>query len=235
MRLDPARLKAIIFDVDGTLYRQSRLRRAMLLRLLRVHAAQPRQGLATLRILSAYRRAQEALRGRPVDGDLASAQVRWACERAGVSEEAARLCITRWMEQEPLPLLRRNVAPGLLELLQAARERGLRLGVFSDYPPVAKLDAMGLSDYFDAVVTAQDPAVNAFKPNPCGLVEALRRLGVAPVDALYVGDRAEVDAAAAKAAGVPCAILNRKRRGGPTSTWIEVAHYGELHALLFRP
>jgi phosphoglycolate phosphatase-like HAD superfamily hydrolase len=36
---------------------------------------------------------------------------------------------------------------------------------------------------------------------------ACARLGVDPEEALYVGDRVEVDAAAAAAAGVPCAIL----------------------------
>jgi len=45
---------AIIFDLDGTLYHQSRLRRAMLLRLLRAHVSRPLEGLRTARILSAY-------------------------------------------------------------------------------------------------------------------------------------------------------------------------------------
>ncbi len=59
--------------------------------------------------------------------------------------------------------------------------------------------AVGLREYFDAVVTASD--TNAHKPSPEPLLLALERLG-APVDhAVYVGD-APVDVAAGKAAGV---------------------------------
>src|SRR6266852_2646025 len=79
---DPAVLKAIIFDVDGTLYCQDSLRLAMLRRLLQAHATRPLSGLRTFRVLGAYRRAQEYLRESPmVSADLAQAQIRLTCER----------------------------------------------------------------------------------------------------------------------------------------------------------
>jgi FMN phosphatase YigB (HAD superfamily) len=55
-------LKAILIDVDGTLYRQSVVRKAMIMRLLRYSAAAPVRGIRSLRIIAAYRRAQEVLR-----------------------------------------------------------------------------------------------------------------------------------------------------------------------------
>ena len=179
----PKGLTTLVFDVDGTLYKQSGLRRAMLLRLL-AHAvtnpAGPAGGLATFRALRAYRRAQESLRGADIDGALADAQIRLACERSGQTRHALAAIVNRWINREPLALLDRFVMPGLRTLLGAAKDRGLRMGVLSDYPASAKLEAMRLAQFFDVVVSAQDASVNCFKPDPSGLVEALRRLAPPP-------------------------------------------------------
>jgi HAD superfamily hydrolase (TIGR01549 family) len=123
------------------------------------------------------------------------------------------------------------VDPAVHDLLDALRSRGVRLGVLSDYPAEAKLRALDLADQFHAVVSAQDPAVNCFKPHPRGLLEALRRLGVAPTDALYVGDRHDVDAATAHAAGVACVIV-RGRSAAPGATWTHAADFRALHTAL---
>jgi len=232
---DADRLKAIVFDVDGTLYRMTPLRRAMLFRLACDALARPWAALPTLRTLQAYRHAQERLRREDIDGALASAQLRLACERTGQSEEVVARVVARWMEEEPLRLLEPLVTPALRALLAEARRRGLRLGVLSDYPAAAKLTAMRLSEYFDIVVTAQDPAVNRFKPHPLGLREALRRLEVDASQALYVGDRHEVDGRAAEAAGVPCVIVGRRAAALPAAASLSVADYVELAAMLFPP
>jgi HAD superfamily hydrolase (TIGR01509 family) len=233
MNVDTARLKTIVFDVDGTLYRQGGLQRAMILRLIAASLANPLAAVETFRALRAYRHAQELLRGTEVDGAISAAQLRLACERSGQREEVVAAIVARWMEREPLPLLERYVEPALRGLLAAARQRGIRLGVFSDYPAAAKLEAMRLTEFFEVVVSAQDAEVNRFKPHPSGLAEALRRLGAVPDQALYVGDRHEVDGAAARALGVPCIIVGRRSTPASPEGWIPVPDYGELHAMLF--
>jgi FMN phosphatase YigB (HAD superfamily) len=233
MRLDPAQLTTIVFDVDGTLYRQGPLRRAMLFRLLRAAVLRPFTGWATLRALRAYRHAQELLRDAPIQGDLAGAQLRLACERSGLAEAVMAPIVARWMDREPLPLLRRLVEPALPRFLGVARDRGLRLGVLSDYPADAKLEAMGLRAMFDVVVSAQDSDVNRFKPHPDGLVAALRRLGASPGQALYVGDRPEVDASVARAVGVPCVIVGGREPPDSSADWTSMRDYIGLHTLLF--
>jgi HAD superfamily hydrolase (TIGR01549 family) len=233
MNVDSARLSTILFDVDGTLYRQGPLRRAMLVRLLKGVVARPGSALATFRALRAYRQAQESLRRTPKNGPLAAAQLRLASEQSGMTEDVVARIVVRWMEEEPLPLLGRFVEPALRELLSTARQRGLLLGVVSDYPAAAKLDAMQLTEFFTVVVTAQDAAVNRFKPDPSGLIEAMRQLGAAPDRALYVGDREDVDGGAARAAGIPCIILGRNRDPTASSEHTSVSDYSELHAMLF--
>lgn len=209
--LSGAAVKAVVFDVDGTLYHQSPMRRAMALRLARAHALRPLRGWRTMRIISAYRHAQESMRDDAVVGDLHAEQIQAAADRTGSDPGDVAQCVARWMDDEPLQLLGRYVRSGMAELLDSLRSRGVRLAVLSDYPAEAKLTAMGLSGKFDVVLCAQDPDIGVFKPDPHGILVALDRLGVEPGEALYIGDRVDVDAVAAHAAGVACVILTEAR------------------------
>ncbi|MBV9357800.1 MAG: HAD family hydrolase [Chloroflexi bacterium] len=227
-------LRAVVLDLDGTLYRQAPVRRAMLLRLGRVHALRPWRGAQTLRVLRAYRGAQEDLRVQSAlpHPDLAAAQLRLASERSGTKLTAVTTIVQRWMEREPLDVLPQAIRPGVRDFLEACRAADIRLGLLSDYPAEAKLRALELDSFFDVVVTAQMTEVGVFKPNPRGLLLALARLGVEPREGLYIGDRPEVDAGAAEAAGVACRILTRRTSWLRTSRWQPVASFAELSELV---
>lgn len=216
-------LKALIFDLDGTLYRQGPLRRAILCRLWRTHLAAPLQGLQTLRTLQSYRKAQEVLRRAVPDySDIAAAQLELASVELGLSAEKVASCVSRWMEQEPLSLLARCTRKEVVGMLAGAKNRGLKLAICSDYPAERKLAAMKVSAFFDVVVTAQDPDVQRFKPDPRGLEVALQRLAVEKTAALYIGDRVEVDAAAAARAGIPSFILSSRRHLSDLAKWLDL-------------
>ena len=205
-------LRALIFDLDGTLYENAPLRRAMLYRLLQAHVADPLEGFRVLRALQSYREAQELLRKDSAGfGDIAAAQLRLASQLTQVGERKLALWVTRWMEQEPLPLLSTFMRKGTVELLQNAKRAGLQLAVCSDYPAREKLAAMGIERFFDAIVTARDPGIQRLKPHPIGLQEALRRLRVRNSEAIYIGDRPDVDGEAASRAGVQTFILRSGR------------------------
>jgi HAD superfamily hydrolase (TIGR01509 family) len=211
-------LRAIVFDVDGTLYDQAPVRRAMFLRLMRFTLTHPAAGLRTLRMLRAYRKAQETLRHQSLGDDgMAAVQERLAAQAAGFTPDEVRACVSQWMERAPLDVLGEARRDGLMEALDAGRRRGLRFGVCSDYPAQAKLRALGLDTRFDVVVCAQDADVKRFKPDPRGLLVAASKLGVSPQETLYVGDRPDVDAVAADRAGMPSIILtshtNTRRAG----------------------
>jgi putative hydrolase of the HAD superfamily len=233
-KIKTSELKALIVDVDGTLYRQNQVRRSMFRRLLCEYIRQPGKGLLTLRVLIAYRRAQESLRRLPPNWqDLAQEQLRLTCNSTGIGLEVVSASVSRWMEREPLPLLTRSLHKGLLEFLRAAKAYGLRLGVLSDYPPMAKLEAMGLAGFFEVVVSAQDAEVQTFKPNPRGLEVALRRLGVQKHQALYVGDRPDTDAVTASKAGIAWAMIGRRKAVGWRGCIAQYT-YEELGDVIFR-
>ena len=223
-------LRAVVFDVDGTLYRQSPLRRAMFLRLLRMAAGHPIEGWQTFRTLQAYRHAQEHLR-HGCDGDIATAQIAFASKRAKTEPASVMTRVQRWMEQEPLSTLPSCAYAGLPEFLAACQGAGLRLAALSDYPADAKLQALGIADHFELVLCAQAPEVNVFKPNPRGLQVVLEKMGVDRHECLYVGDRADVDAAAAAAAGMACVILTRDP--ATSARYTTVTSYPQLQHLLF--
>ena len=222
---------AVILDVDGTMYHQRPVRTAMLLRLLRHAAARPMDGLGCLRALRAYRRAQETLRGAPGAGPARAEQLRLAAQGAGLDEATASRHVERWMETEPLTYIPRAARPGLRAFLAVARTHGARVGVFSDYPAEQKLRALGVRELVDVVRTAHDEE-GRFKPDPAGLLAVAAALGVRPADAVYVGDRPEVDGAAAARAGMPCYII-AGAAAGPPSTWLPVAGFAELTQEIF--
>jgi FMN phosphatase YigB (HAD superfamily) len=59
------------------------------------------------------------------------------------------------------------------------------------------------------VLCTSDPEVRALKPNPRGFLRACERWRIEPREVLVVGDRADVDARGAAAAGMPCVIIGR--------------------------
>ncbi|MCL4849786.1 MAG: HAD family hydrolase [Bryobacteraceae bacterium] len=200
--------RALLFDVDGTLYSQAWLRRRMMLRLLKACAGAPLKARPLVRALAAYRSAQEEMRSAAAPFEnLEEAQIELASRRSGVEAARMRALVQQWMEQSPLDLLARCVRPGMADLLRQARERRLGLGVVSDYPCERKLEAMNLRQYFDVIVCAQDREVQCFKPHPRGLEAATRKLGVTSKEVVYIGDRPGVDDDAAVRAGISSILI----------------------------
>ncbi|HEX6433523.1 MAG TPA: HAD-IA family hydrolase [Gemmatimonadales bacterium] len=106
-----------------------------------------------------------------------------------------------------------SVAERSAESLQKLRDAGLRLGVVSnsDGRVEQALQAAGLRKYFDVVI---DSALVGFeKPDPRIFHAALAALGVAPEEALYVGDLYEVDVVGARAAGMEAVLLGEPEPG----------------------
>jgi FMN phosphatase YigB (HAD superfamily) len=214
-------IRAVLFDVDGTLYHQPLLRLVMAgeLGVAPWFRYAPWNVPRLWRMLSTFRRVREELRalGRP-DEPLARLQYTRAAERAGVSVSDMEAAVEEWIYRRPLKHLPRAVRRGMADVLTGLDARGLRVGVFSDYPVAEKLQAMGLRARMSLEVDATAEAVNAFKPHPRGLEVACEGWGLAPGDVLYVGDRAEVDARGAALVGMPCAIVGASR-ADDTSPW----------------
>jgi putative hydrolase of the HAD superfamily len=99
----------------------------------------------------------------------------------------------------------RQLAPTTHALLDALRDRGLRLGLVSNAidPPQLlhrDLDELGVAERLDVAVFSSE--VGRRKPDRVIFERALDALGVAPSNALMVGDRVAIDVAGGRALGM---------------------------------
>ena len=149
--LDWRTIDLVIFDVDGTLYDQRKLRRAMF-KLLLQHAWQTRS-LDTLLTLRTFRQVREALGNQP-GADFLRLQYAQTASRRGKTPTEVREMTFEWMESRPLALLKACRYPHVAELFAGLRAAGKQIAVFSDYPAGAKLVALGLNN----IAPASTPA-----------------------------------------------------------------------------
>ncbi len=205
-QLDAVRL--VVFDVDGTLYRQTPLRRHMARDLLLDMVA--RRDTRALRVLRRYRATREALAETETpDFDARARDV--AARACRCRSDLVDAIVDEWIDRRPLRYLRTLRYPGLPRLFGDLRAAGRRIGVLSDFPVADKLAALGLEA--DIAVAATDPAVRLGKPHPRGLQRVIELAGTTPEHTLLIGDRWERDGLAAQRAGAR--VLIRAERPLP--------------------
>jgi HAD superfamily hydrolase (TIGR01549 family) len=187
--------------------------------------------------VGSYRTAEE-IRWRQQREVTAHERFRMLFERLGISDgpEAARMAeagISEHMRQ----LSRAMEFPASHRVtLDRLRER-YRLAIVSnfDHAPTVEmtLAAHGIRDAFEAVVVSANTGWR--KPRPEIFHEALGQMGIAPADAVFVGDTPEVDVLGAQAVGMDVIWINRGTKvlppGTPAPTHV-VASFPEIVAWL---
>lgn len=101
-----------------------------------------------------------------------------------------------------------TIFEGVVPLLQALRARGIHLGVVTSKTQVElaqDFDAMGLTDYFDIIVTADDTVQH--KPDAEPMLNYLKRSGAKAAETIYIGD-ADYDLQCALRAAATARWLN---------------------------
>ncbi len=184
-KTDYAALKAALFDLDGTLTDTFDLWSESVRELVRRHRP---------RVVTdeEYRRNWWGMDPRGKIRDLLTT------EPAAV-EEYYRELLQILLERTPLvkPL------PGTREAIARLRPH-LRVGVISNGPAEfirAQLAQVEMSGWFAVEVADAEP-----KPSPAGILQACAELGIAPEEALFVGD-SRFDRGAAEAAGSPWILI----------------------------
>lgn len=184
------RTRAVVFDLDDTLYPESAYVRSG----FRAVAAEAARSYGV-----SADEAYAELEGLFEDGVRGDTFDRWLSARGIDGEVADLVAVYRGHQPaiEPFP-----EAPPLLARLRA---EGYLLGLLSDGEPeiqYGKLDAIGLRAAFDATLVSGELGRDAWKPSPRGLTTLLERLGVEPSEAVYVSDNPAKDFKAARDAGM---------------------------------
>lgn len=228
--------KLITFDLDDTLWDieavVARAERGLHAWFAAHHpAVAARYSAADLRRLR-----DEAPRLHPELGDdmtaLRRSSLTRALESVGYDGAHADAAFAEfWRQRHELEFF-----PDAIPALDALRGR-YRLGAITNGN--ADIALVGLDVHFDFALVAAE--FGAAKPDPRIFLEACRRAGVAPHEALHVGDDPLLDVVGAKRAGLRAAWIERRGRGwaavaggAPEAPDLVLTDLGALAAALLR-
>lgn len=196
MNASLAGIRAVAFDVDGTLYTN----RSMYL-------ASAGLVLANLRLYRAFGHAREQVRRDPPQpSELWRRTVALTAAKLGAPEVRTEQRIRAVVYDAWEKRLRRvRLVRGLLPFLQWLDDRGLATAVLSDFPVTRKLVPLGLDDRFPVRVSAED--VGRLKPDPAPFHALAEALGLEPARILYIGNSYRNDVLGAAGVGMPVVHL----------------------------
>ena len=208
-------IRAIIFDLDGTLYRMSWLFRPLLLLRLLPHSLRLPRFIA---VRDGFAGREFGSSGALMDKVAAALAAR---------EKADTAAMRRWIDGKFYPAFirvmraMRNSRPGIREALADVKRRGIRLGLLSDYGRVSeRLRNLGIdASLFDAIASSEE--CGALKPSSLPLVQIARAWNIPAGEVLVVGDRGDTDGEAARRAGMQFLQVHGGRHAGGLS-WEEV-------------
>lgn len=192
-------IKGVIFDVDGTLYDQRRLRLKMF-RMLAGRLFADRHAFHEIRVLRYFRKVREYLADKEVSG-VSQQQLSMVADKLSIDPQSVADIVEKWIYNMPLDHMAACRFPMVDSFFEALARRGVKIGIFSDYPIEDKMAALGL--HADASCYSLEPDVNRLKPQTAGLQKLVKIMGLNGSDCLLIGDRESRDGECAKRFGMP--------------------------------
>ena len=191
--------RAIIFDLDGTLYPMYQIFLPTFSLIVR-----------HVRFVVAFRRVRKIIRSmRPIE-NLMDLQAELLAQELRVTTSRAKnlidtLIYGAWMRSF------RGISPypDLTQTLRSLKDRGFRLGVLSDLPVDLKLEYLGLTSVWDCALSSE--STNYLKPNPEPFLYAADLIGVDPTSVMFVGNSYQYDIIGAHRMGMGTAHFARRR------------------------
>jgi HAD superfamily hydrolase (TIGR01509 family) len=180
-------IKAVIFDMDGLMIDSEPLQSKSIEKILKEYGVDPDYDeLGLVQII----------------GITAKENFRILKDKHRINEDIDILVDKK--QNAYLEILKENLVsmPGLVELLNLLKEKGIKMGVASS----SKLDhielvlsGLGIRDYFEIVVSGE--LLEKSKPHPEIYLTAAKQLGVGPKEAIALED-AEMGVISASSAGI---------------------------------
>ncbi len=192
-------LKAVIFDLDGTLYPNRELYWYSLFHVLRM----PKTFLS-------YRKIRHEIRQEEQIDDIYLKESELLSLHLGRSQTECYEILQKNMYGTWLNVFHQiHLFEGVKETLETLRSQGFKTGLLSDFPLRDRLESLGISHYFDVAISSMD--VNSLKPDSRPFLEILDRLQLKPEEACYVGNSYRYDVLGAQKIHMKTGHITKKR------------------------
>ncbi|MBQ2314322.1 MAG: HAD family hydrolase [Treponema sp.] len=188
-------IKAVAFDIDGTLYPSWRL-------YVRIAG----HFIRHVTFFVSYNKVRNVLHRTAPLADFFEYQARLLAEEMHVSPEFAKDKINDICYEGLKPyFFKVKPYPNVYATFCALKSAGLKLGILSDFPPEQKGRLWGLRSLCDVCIGSEESG--ALKPSiyPFGILA--KKLGVKPEEILYVGNSLKYDVRGANNYGMKSAYL----------------------------
>jgi len=183
-------VKAVAFDIDGTLYPNWRMQVFSFTFLL-----------SHFSLVMAFSQVRKDLRKIENIEDFRTVQSRLMAEKLGLSEEETGRTIENIIYKKWENIFKR-VRPyrGLQDAVEALKARGLKLGILSDFPVGNKLNYFKVDGHWDVAMSSEETGY--LKPHSKPFLTLAEKLGCKPEEVIYVGNSYEYDVKGASSAGM---------------------------------
>ncbi|MGG7571276.1 HAD family hydrolase [Streptomyces sirii] len=226
-------IRAVLWDIDDTLFDYTGSDRAGALRHLRAEGLLAAYG-GEEAALARWRAAMETEFARFLAGEVGFLDHRRGRARTflgtELSDDEADAWFARYVAHyEESWVLFPDSAPALEALAPLVRQAVLSNSSTANQE--RKLAALGIRSRFEAVLCADE--LGHAKPAPEAFTGACEALGLPAEEVLYVGDRLDIDALGARDAGLAAVWLDRTETGEELPPGIRrIASLAELPELL---
>ena len=188
-------IKAVAFDIDGTLYPQFRLNIRIVFHFL-LH----------VKVFYHFARVRSQLRRTAPLPNLFRYQAVLMSERMKCSTDQAAETLDD-IAYTGLKKYFTNIKPfkNVEETFSKLEAAGYKIAILSDFPPEQKGEMWGLKPYCEKILSAEK--IGALKPSKYTFGILAMQLGLEPQEIMYVGNHAKYDIVGAKNAGMKTAYL----------------------------
>ncbi len=223
--LDLTDIKAVAFDIDGTLYRAWKFNLRILPYFL-YHSI----------FFLKYGLVRNIMHRTPATPEFLKLQAEHMAKKLNCTPEEAEAKLEKVI-YKGLEKYFVNIKPcrGAVEFIKALKEHGYKLAILSDFPPEQKGNIWGVKELCDVVLGSEE--AGALKPDSTPFAQLAEKLKLPPNQILYVGNNHKYDIEGANKVGMKTAWLILPHEGwfGTKSKIADFTfwHYKQIFDLFF--
>jgi len=215
-------IKAIAFDIDGTLYENWKLNIRIIWHFLK-----------NITFFARYGHARNLFRASGKTMNFREEQLSLMTKYYFGSESKAQKKMDDVI-YEGLKKYFKKIVPckDSLDTVKSFKEAGFKIALLSDFPPEQKGGLWGFQPYCDVILGTE--ACGALKPAPVSFRKMADDLGVKPEEILYVGNSHKYDVVGARNVGMKTAWFTKKKLDKTGQADIVFSRFSDLKQIILK-